>query len=150
MATVESQDRHLRNVPGGVMGIVETELKRIYEESGRLVPEEVVESARLKSSPLHSRFEWDNKRAGHLYRVEQAREMIRRVEAIVYEMPVRRYVHIESDKAYHDVEHAMERHDWRAELLAEFERDAKRFQSRWATHRHVAEAYRRWVDEQTA
>lgn len=54
------------------------ELKRIAKENGGLLqPEVVVDEARLVSSPLHSRFEWDNTVAGQQYRIWQARQLIR-------------------------------------------------------------------------
>jgi len=40
---------------------------------------DVVEHARDKTSPLHGEFEWDNKKAGHEYRLQQARTLIRAV-----------------------------------------------------------------------
>lgn len=49
------------------------------ELSGRLTPEMVVRSARAPDSPLHESFEWDNKKAGHSFRLDQARHLIRRV-----------------------------------------------------------------------
>ena len=55
-----------------------TELKRIARENGGLLqPEVVVEEARPKSSPLHSRFTWDDAEAAHAYRIWQARQLIR-------------------------------------------------------------------------
>ena len=60
------------------------ELKRIASENdGILQPETVVEKARLFSSPLHSRFEWDNTVAGHNYRLWQARQLIRVVVEVI-------------------------------------------------------------------
>lgn len=54
------------------------ELKRIASENGGLLqPETVVQEARPASSPLHSRFEWDNTVAGQQYRIWQARHLIR-------------------------------------------------------------------------
>lgn len=53
------------------------ELKRIAADNdGILQPEVVVEEARPKESPLHSRFEWDNTVAGQRYRIWQARQLI--------------------------------------------------------------------------
>lgn len=54
------------------------ELKRIHaeNESGLLMPEEVVEAARHPDSPLHSRFEWDDSIAAEKFRVDQARQLI--------------------------------------------------------------------------
>lgn len=53
------------------------ELNRISQENGGLLlPEHVVKAARSKSSPLHSKFEWDNNRAASAYRLSQARQLI--------------------------------------------------------------------------
>ena len=55
-----------------------SELKKIAHQNGGLLqPETVVEAARPVSSPLHSRFEWDNGSAAHQYRIWQARQLIR-------------------------------------------------------------------------
>lgn len=57
---------------------VVAELKRIAKENGGLLqPETVVEEARPATSPLHSRFTWDNTEAAHQYRIWQARQLIR-------------------------------------------------------------------------
>ena len=57
---------------------IESELKRIAAENeGLLMPEIVVNSARPESSPLHSRFEWNNGKAAEAYRIWQARQLIR-------------------------------------------------------------------------
>lgn len=60
------------------------ELKRIATENdGVLMPETVVDEARRVSSPLHSRFEWDNSKAGEAYRIWQARQLIRVVVEVI-------------------------------------------------------------------
>ena len=50
---------------------------------GVLTPDMVVEDAKRESSPLHSYFEWDNGKAAHAYRIEQARTLIRSVMVVV-------------------------------------------------------------------
>lgn len=60
------------------------ELKRIAAEHGGILkPEIVVEEARPKSSPLHSRFCWDDTKAAHEYRIWQARQLIRVVVEVI-------------------------------------------------------------------
>lgn len=55
-----------------------SELKKIAKENGGLLqPESVVEAARSVTSPLHSRFQWDDSSAAHQYRIWQARQLIR-------------------------------------------------------------------------
>lgn len=48
--------------------------------NGRITPDAVIEDARSKKSPLHDQFEWDDSKAAHQYRLEQAREIIRSVK----------------------------------------------------------------------
>src|ERR1700726_327140 len=43
---------------------------------GRSSSADVVEAARSSNSPIRRFFEWDDVRAGHLYRLSQADEMI--------------------------------------------------------------------------
>jgi hypothetical protein len=63
---------------------VVAELKRIAQENGGVLqPETVVDEARPVSSPLHSRFEWDNTIAGQQYRIWQARQLIRVVVEVL-------------------------------------------------------------------
>lgn len=55
-----------------------TELKKIAKANGGLLqPDAVVEAARPESSPLHSRFEWNDGKAAEEYRIWQARQLIR-------------------------------------------------------------------------
>ena len=56
------------------------EIKKLEDRRGRLTPEQVVEAARDESSPLHECFEWDDGKAAHKYRVEQARDLLKRVK----------------------------------------------------------------------
>ena len=63
---------------------VVSELRRIAEENdGILQPETVVDEARPVSSPLHSRFEWDDSIAGQQHRIWQARHLIRVVVEVL-------------------------------------------------------------------
>lgn len=63
---------------------IEVELRKIARANGGILkPEIVVESARPKASPLHSRFEWDDGKAGDAYRLWQARQLIKVVVEII-------------------------------------------------------------------
>lgn len=48
-----------------------------------LQPDEVVKAAESSRSPLHKIFEWDNGRAGHEFRLEQARRLIRHIRVTI-------------------------------------------------------------------
>lgn len=68
---------------GRVKVIHETLIALGDKNGGRLTPELVVDAAKDKKSPLHSQFEWDDKKAGHQYRIEQARTLIRSVQVVI-------------------------------------------------------------------
>lgn len=56
------------------------EIKKLEDRRGRLTAEEVLEAARPSASPLHGFFEWDDSKAAEAHRLEQARDLIRRVK----------------------------------------------------------------------
>lgn len=62
------------------------QLQQIYEDMGRLTPQNVVQVAADPLHPLHARFEWDDSVAGAKYREAQARDLIRSVR-VVYKDP---------------------------------------------------------------
>lgn len=54
------------------------ELEKIQiRNNGIVTPDEVVHTAKSKSNPLHSYFNWDDKNAAHNYRKTQARRLMR-------------------------------------------------------------------------
>ena len=57
-----------------------TALAAIYERRGVLTPATVVEEATPPDHPLHPRFTWDDREAGHAYRLVQAQQLIRQVQ----------------------------------------------------------------------
>jgi len=58
-------------------------LIELHNDCGRLTPPLVVDEAKKENSPLHDLFEWDDEKAGHAYRLKQARDLIRRVYVVV-------------------------------------------------------------------
>ena len=61
------------------------------EKSGRITAHAVLDAARPASSPIHDCFDWDDSEAAEKWRLEQARELIRRVkiELVYQEVSVR-------------------------------------------------------------
>jgi len=51
-------------------------LDSLQAESGVLTPATVISDAKDKDSPIHSYFEWDNKKAGNKHRLHQARSLM--------------------------------------------------------------------------
>ena len=67
---------------------------------GVLTPETVLEESTPKGTPLHDRFEWDNRVAGHAHRLNQAAEIIRSVKVERSEVPIsdlRGFINIRPD-----------------------------------------------------
>lgn len=50
------------------------------DKHGRILPKLVVEAAKNPRSPLHKEFEWDDKKAGYLWRLNRAQELIREIK----------------------------------------------------------------------
>jgi len=68
---------------GGPMKLTKeaiAEIKALEDRRGRLSPQEIVEAARAEGSALHECFEWDDTKAAESWRIEQARDLIRRVK----------------------------------------------------------------------
>lgn len=76
---------------------INQELEKIYNKDGELTPSTVVKSAKSEKSVLHKYFEWDDPRAGHLYRLMQARKMIR-VARITIKAVEQQFIHVPSIK----------------------------------------------------
>lgn len=55
----------------------------LEDRRGRLTAEQVVEEARPPSSPIHGCFEWDDSKAAESWRIEQARDLIKRVKIVI-------------------------------------------------------------------
>ena len=60
---------------------IEQAMQSLFEKHNCELPASVVvKAAKNKRSPLHSRFEWDDTKAGQEYRLIQARQLIRTVK----------------------------------------------------------------------
>lgn len=123
------------------------ELKRIAaENNGVLQPEIVVDEARPVSSPLHSRFEWNNSKAGEAYRLWQARQLIRVVvevlpgtkeasEVFVSLTPDRR------DGGYRVMADVLSDRQMRAQLLRDAINDMEWFRDKYRRLKELTEVF---------
>jgi hypothetical protein len=122
-------------------GIVEREMQAIYGEYGELVADTVLEWAQPVTAPLHSFFDWDDAKAGHEHRLEQARRLIRSVK-VTYKLDeegrnkrVRRYHSVpagdEQRLVYRDLDEILDDPFQRQLLLRQMERDWKAFRARY-------------------
>ena len=64
-------------------------VSELYNANGSVTPSALLEAARNEESPAHAAFEWDDTKAGHLYRLVQARTLIRKVHVIIEDQPQR-------------------------------------------------------------
>ena len=72
------------------------ELEKVKAERKVLDAEVVVQAARSNRSPLHRYFEWDDRKAAHQHRLEQARKLLRSIEVVVDDAPpVRAFLTVE-------------------------------------------------------
>lgn len=74
---------------------VEQVAQELYDSKKAITASDLVEAARPASSPAHNAFEWDNKVAGHEFRLQQARRWLRTV-TITYEAQEERLIHVPS------------------------------------------------------
>ena len=132
------------------------ELNRILGElaaknGGTIHPQDVVDFAEPEDSPLHSRFVWDNTEAARLYRLEQARGIIR---CAVIMMPnkdgkeaiTRAFVSTatlsERETPYAPIKTVLTTADLRNELLEQCKRDAEAFARKYAVLDEVSAVIR--------
>lgn len=140
MSTTTDQEFCSARLSGKDAAAIGKELKRIERSAGELTPEAVLNAAKAKDSPLHEHFIWDNSAAAHQYRLVQAAWLIRavKVRVVVNERPeeVRAFVHVvkEPDAAgsYVNINSALKRPDWRAQLLEQAVRDLEAFRRKYA------------------
>lgn len=75
------------------------ELASIYIDKGELTAEGVIESAENGDSALHDEFVWDDNEAGHKYRLQQARTLIRFITTIKpKKTPMREWGYVKEKK----------------------------------------------------
>jgi len=121
---------------------IRAELEQIRNDNdGQLLPEAIVEFARNRNTALHGEFEWNNTKAAHQYRLEQARRVIRLNINVLPtaggDVTVPMYVSLKSDRhtggGYRTLEDVMSDEDMRAQLLEqgleEFQRVRRKYQT---------------------
>jgi hypothetical protein len=129
--------------------LVKQELLRIAEaHGGKLRPIDVVAAARPKSSPLHSKFQWDDTKAAESYRLWQARQLIKVVvEKIVGSLePQQIMVSLTPDRkleggGYRILTDVLGNRPQREQLLADALLDMERFQQKYAVLKELADVF---------
>ena len=119
-------------------------LERIEARHGALTPGAVVREASKKSSPLHTWFEWDDTEAARLFRLEQARDLIRSVTVTITggddeELTVRAFVHVSEDESeYENIASVMRTPEKKARLMEMARRDMAAFVQKYRDLEAVA------------
>ena len=129
------------------------DLMAIRAEVGALTPAAVVDAARPKGHPLHDRFEWNNRKAGELYRQRQAADLIRSVRVNFIRSggepsSVREFHSVahpeEETRAYDPVDEIADDPLRRKLLLAQMRRDWATFKARYE---HLEEFFQLLAEE---
>jgi hypothetical protein len=76
---------------------LEEKVREVFDElasktqDGRVTPEMIVKASESEDSLLHEHFEWDNEKAGHSYRIWQARCLLNKMTLDVEGSEVRAF-----------------------------------------------------------
>lgn len=127
---------------------VQDELEQIRKRNGGLLrPEDVVCAAEPKNSPLHDRFEWDDGVAGHNWRLEQARHLIRVFVKVIKgsNVQTRVFVALTADMVngggYRILTDVLANKTLRDALLEDAYADMKRFHQKYAMLKELADVF---------
>ncbi len=129
---------------------VVSELKRLLRAGGGVLqPEAIVEAARPVDSPLHSRFEWNNSKAAHEFRIWQARQLIRVTVQVLDEKTGntdRVFVSLKSDRlaergGYRTLVSVLSEPEHRAQLLKEALEEFAYFKEKYGRLKELASVF---------
>lgn len=117
---------------------------RAKKPDAPLDPEQIVVIASNKDNPLHKYFEWDDKKAGHQYRVWQARKLLSEI-TVDDEEGIREYqsfyleVQEGKKRGYWNVDTIMNDDDLRRAVLRQALRDAKAYLNKYRRYKEIFE-----------
>ena len=130
------------------------ELEQIRKVHGSLTAANVLERASSPKSAMHNQFDWDDSHAGHQWRLEQARRLIRSMEFISLESPKKTYkeysiVSLPPDvdekaprRVYQSTEEALQDPVMRDEILGNAIRDAISFRRKYAALQELSQVFK--------
>lgn len=109
-----------------------TVITKLTEKDGAKVPEGLVRASKPESSPTHHLFEWDDTKAGALYRLEQAARLIRSIDIRFTEdsEPVRAFPSVRFGTERHHV--PMQKVVTNKEMMSALLEEAKHEAAEWA------------------
>lgn len=116
---------------------IKQELESIAS-GGLITPAAVVERASDPDSALHSHFTWDDTEAGHKWRMEEARRLLRVfviTSAAPDGQPVRAFISLTTDRqgggGYRALASVLDDEDMREQLLADALQEFRYFQQKY-------------------
>lgn len=142
-------------VPAQVAGEEVERIARIKP----LTPETIVEESKEQQSPLHPIFEWDNERAGHEWRKQQARVMLGnlvtvQIEEVELKEPTRAFINVaKQESSYTAVDVVLKDEDLfnqvRSQALAELDAYQRKYQEFLDLKKHYVwlEKYKEAIQE---
>lgn len=129
---------------------IEEELELVCNQNGGVLrAEDVVEFARDSGTALHSKFTWDDGQAAHLYRLQQARNvinvMVRMVENVSAPVPI--YVSLVEERrspggGYRRTEDVMRDPEQRLLILKQAQKELESWQRRYAAFDEFGRVFR--------
>lgn len=138
------------HVRGDAQVIGETLETLRQQRAGLLTPADVLEAGTSPASPLHACFEWEDSRAAHAFRLEQAGDVMRSVVVSVEKpsgeaMTVRAFVSVtdaESRRpAYTSVGDAMADPALRIQVVAQAKRDLRTWREKYHDLNEMADLF---------
>jgi len=119
------------------------ELERIQTERGTIEPKVIIEEARPNNSLFHKVFEWDDVKAAESYRVEQAKELVRKLVVVTTQdtsdkgIETRAYVSVKSEEfgkkpSYIAISRAMSDDDLRKQILQQAINELENFKRKYS------------------
>lgn len=126
-----------------------TELQAIAKQHGGILrAEDVVAFARDSSTALHSRFEWNNGKAAHEWRLHQARNLIRVSVTMLpnVETPYRAFVSLVPDRSedgggYRRTVDVLDNQSSRQQLLSQALDELERMQEKYSQLTELASVF---------
>lgn len=125
------------------------ELRRIAKANGGVLqPEAVVRAATPESSPLHSRFEWNDDVAAQAHRLWQARQLIRVCVELLpgISTPSEVFVSLSTDRyesgGYRVVTEVLQSADLKAQMMEDALAELEIFRLKYRRLKELAEVFR--------
>lgn len=118
------------------------EIERIKGGAESVTPAQIVEASRDEGAVLHSVFEWDDSKAGRLYREQQAGQLIRNI-VVRYEdkkQPVRAFVHVES--SYEPIKQVLASKVKTERMLDAAIRELRSFRDKYAALKELSDVFK--------